>query len=777
MRNKNYLYADQPAKCWQEGFPLGNGFMGVMLYGGYELDLLDLSEATFWSGAKSEANNQPSAASAWREMRRLVECEDYETASQVAEQFIGRRHNYGSNLPVGQLRIGYNYSNKKIESYKRSLDLNTALAVSEYSVEGKAIKTEAFLSYPKQCFCMRIFNPDKEKMAITLEFRADNKPFQVNAYNNTLYFDVQAREKIHSDGKSGTTLQGYCKVILEEGTCREEAGQLIIDTHSDLILCVAMCTDFNGRDPKEALGVCKLNTFSEYEAIKQEHIKDFSKYMDRVELTLDTEGDMNDKTLSEYLHYLEKTGKNNKLTELLFQYGRYLLLSSSREQSILPTHLQGIWNDSVACQIEWTCDMHLDINTQMNYWLSEPGNLAECHHPLFRWMEQCVIPSGRESAQKSYGLSGWSADLVSNAWGFTAPYWSNTISPCPTSGIWMASDYMEHYRYTQDYTFLKEHAYPVISEAIDFFEEYVFYNKEGKLSCGPSISPENSFMKGDKEFFFSNGCTYELVMIRELFRQYEEIVNILEAHDDLNRLDQQRRDRIKQLEKELLPYRILEDGTLAEWNHNYTSRDKQHRHTSHLLGVFPYSQITPKRNPDLAKAVEYSLEKRLEPSDNWEDTGWARALVLLYYCRLHQPEKAYRHLYSLQSKLLNPNLMVMHPPTRGAGSFAPVYELDGNTGCSMAIIEMLMQSHNGQIHLLPCLPKEWKRGHIKGIKARGNIEVAMKWDKGELISADFIGESKKNISIVYKGIEIQLNLEAGRMKTVKASDFLVLPIH
>ncbi|MCI9144438.1 MAG: hypothetical protein HFH87_17765, partial [Lachnospiraceae bacterium] len=482
-----------------------------------------------------------------------------------------------------------------------------------------------------------------------------------------------------------------------------------------------------------------------------------------------------------------------------------------RRDSLLPAHLQGVWNDDVACRIGWTCDMHLDINTQMNYWISEPGNLSECHEPLFDWMENRLIPNGRVTARKCYGYGGWVGELVSNAWGYGAPYWNESLSPCPTGGIWQASDYVEHYRYGQNRDFLRNRALPVIGEAVSFFLEYLFEDGEGHLLGGPSISPENAFLVKGKKYFASAGCTYEMVMIRELFLEYLEICRELGIGGEQNgepggtraggRAQEHREAgqeqecgpaaggkkepeceetaeekwepdweemlrRVERAVPRLLPYRILPDGTLAEWNHNYEAADSQHRHTSHLLGLFPYGQITPEGTPALAKAAAASIKAKLTPYENWEDTGWARSLLALYSARLGEAEQAYRHLVSMQTILTGGNLLVMHPPTRGAGSFMEVYELDGNTGFSMAVMEMLIQSHEDCISLLPALPEMWPEGKLEGAVVRGGILLDLCWEQGKPVKITLLSRTDKKVTLRYGETVREYALKAGQKEDI-----------
>lgn len=454
------------------------------------------------------------------------------------------------------------------------------------------------------------------------------------------------------------------------------------------------------------------------------------------------------------LHIETKDGQELENLDFLYQYGRYLLFSSSREDSVLPAHLQGIWNDNVACRIGWTCDMHLDINTQMNYWPSELTGLSETASPLFRWVK-ALAKEGELTAKKCYGQKGWVAELVSNSWLFTAPYWAEPIAPCPTGGVWVLSHLWEHYFYTGDEEFLKMEVYPLMKGAVSFFLNYLFENEEGYLVGGPSISPENSFVFDGEILQISNGCTYEILMIRELFEKYCQVCEILKETEMVT--------EVKNVLQRLLPYRISEDGSLAEWEKDYKEADVQHRHTSHLLGLFPFAQITRDKTPELIPAVEKVLEKKQNPPENWEDTGWARSMLMLYEARLGHGEKAWQHILSMMERLQEPNHMIYHPPTRGAGAFDHVYELDGNTGLTTCVAEMLLQSQEQVIQLLPAVPKEWYRGQVKGLHARGGIEVGFSWESGRVQNCSLKAKRDCCVRIRANDREWEVSLKGGEI--------------
>ncbi len=733
---KNCIKLYDTADDWMNSFLIGNGIIGGAIYGGVNQECIDLSEITFFSGNASDDNNNKDAYKSFYEMRRLVSEEKYSEAKKAAQDFIGKRHNYGTNLPVGKLIIEFPETSCDKKSYVRSLDIMHGVVNVESATNSYKLHRECFISRKDNKIYYKIETDNKDGLSFSAKFNGHGDKWSIQIIDDVYCFSASAREKVHSDGSTGVNLKGCVLVEETNGNFEISESGIVIKDASYTVLSIAMVTDYKN----ESFDDVSLTAKSEktYDEIRRLHMNEFESYMSRVSFRL--------------------SGIDDTI-EKMFQMGRYLLFSGSSENSPSPAHLQGVWNDNVACQIGWTCDMHLDINTQMNYWLSLEGNLPECNEPLFKWMEDVVIPSGRITAKESYGLEGWSADLVTNIWGYTAPYWHSNISPCPTGGIWTISQYWEYYLHYKDENFLKERVYPVLREAAHFFVGYVF--KEGGFyTSGPSISPENSFVKDGETHYFSNGSTYEILMIRELLSQFTQACEVLGVKDEIY-------DKASDIVINLLPYRVLEDGMLAEWSHNYPAEDKQHRHTSHLLGLYPYNQITPDKTPVLAEAVYRCVKEKLEPYDNWEDTGWARSLLVLYSARLRKTEDAFFHISEMKDKLTSSSLLVMHPPTRGAYSFKEVYELDGNTGFSMGVIEMLMQSHDGAIRLLPALPRKWKSGYIKGLLARGNINVDMTWSEGKLDEAVFKSPYDQDLNIIYNDVNEIIRLDANKPYTVR----------
>ncbi|HHV11259.1 MAG TPA: glycoside hydrolase family 95 protein [Clostridiales bacterium] len=805
------LVEKQGAVRWGEAFPVGNGHMGAMIYGSLPGNRIELSENTFFSGEKSDGDNRKGADQAFYEMRELAARGEYDRVHEKAEEFIGIRNNYGTNLPVGQVLVDYGIRPDEVEGYGRSLDIMEGVVTGAFCKDGCWYREEVFLSNPDHILVDHITLDKKGEVRIS--FSPANDYGEVYYEDSALRFTCMAYETLHCDQLCGVMAVGYASVVTD-GSSSSERECIVVRDATDIKLYLDIRTDFkrtasgkcreempweiipqeiiaqrvesqegilHDRMPCEVIARKAMSQDGmfqdvlpqeiasekvilkdillqevmqhvekcrekEYSGLLERHRRDIGEYMKRVDLRLEGAGE-----------------ELNKLA-FLFQYGRYLLLSSSREDSSLPAHLQGIWNDNVACRIGWTCDMHLDINTQMNYWPCEAANLSETAKPLFRWIAKDLAPSGAVTARESYGLGGWVGELVSNAWGFAAPYWASPIAPCPTGGVWVMLQMWEHYLYSRDVQFLEEEFLPLLEGTVEFFEQYLFVDEaSGYYTGGPSISPENSFLYRGKPYQISNGCTYEILMIRELFNVYQESCEILG-------IDHDRYRRICEKTGRLLPYRLTPQGTIAEWNHGLEEADPQHRHTSHLLGLYPFSQINPEDAPLLCEAAEKTIQAKLDPVENWEDTGWARSMLMLYEARLYHGDQAYGHIKSMMENLLEPNHMVYHPPTRGAGAFDHVYELDGNTGLVTGITELLLQSQRGIIRLLPALPTEWEAGEVKGLRARGNITVDLKWSGGRLEFARLKAGNDGKCRVAYSGKQWELELVKGGLYLLDCKD-------
>lgn len=752
------LWYKKPAEQWTEAMPLGNGHMGAMVFGGVGKEKIALSEITCYSGEASYDNNQYGAAAIIPQIREALFKHDYKRAELLSRKVIGKKLNYGTNLPFGNLKLNFNVNNNEITDYSRGLQLDNALSFVKYKSGSNYFYREMFISNPHNLIVMRVSCDKPGMLDFTASLDGDENPCSVEIDKNSdLILNGYAYETCNSDGKTGVALHGRMRIVSENGIVSDERNILRVKGADSAVILLTLETDFIVNNVVNSCRA-RIDTAAgiTYMDLLCTHINDHQRFFGRVRLQLGN-------TSSEYFPTDErltavKSGMEDlSLIALMFQYGRYLLMSSSRKDSPLPAHLQGMWNDNIACRMEWTCDMHLDVNTEMNYWPSEVTNLSECNVPLFNWIEQRLIPSGKRTAEITYGMDGWVAHVVSNPWGYSAPGWATSWGIYPTGGLWIASHMWEHYLFTMDREFLRSHVYPVYSEAVKFFLRYLAKDPEsGYFLSGPSMSPENSFVYDWRNSIVTNismGAVCDTVMVRELFNSFITACEILGVNDDLL-------EETKEMVEKLPPFKVGKNGQLQEWYYDFDEPDPHHRHTSHLLSVFPFSQISPETTPELAEAAKISIKKRITPSWRWEDTGWARALLILYNARLLEPEEAYRHILALQRFLTNENLLSFCPP--GAGAVTNVFEMDGTTGLCTGVAEMLLQSHNGVIRLLPVLPEQWSRGYVKGLRARGGFELAITWEENELAEAEIFSEHGGSCVLIHKDKKLQMQCEKGK---------------
>lgn len=760
MDPKNLTWS-RPADRWSEALPLGNGHLGAMVYGGVGKEFVDLSELTFFSGRPaSDDNRVPTAPTAFRMARQAAVAGDWDLCQTHLESFIGRRNNYGTNLPVGRLVLSLapDLQAGFPEDYRRELDLDQAVARTSFTLGGLTHRREVLASHPDRVLALRWAISRPGRLDLDLEVEGARPGLSPRIEDRDLVWDQQAVETLHSDGTCGVRLAGRLRVFAPGGRVEASGGRIGVRGADAVVALLALETDFGagGLPADRALLRVDRATSLGWVTLTDRHVRDFNRLSGRVSLRLGPDSPSRDLRVD-----CGPLG-SPVLAAVLFHYGRYLLASSSRETSPLPAHLQGVWNDGVACRIGWTCDMHLDINTQMNQWIAETGNLPESNEALFRWMEQTLVPAGRRCARESYGLGGWAAELVTNAWGYAAPYWHTNLSPCPSGGAWLADHLWERYRFSGDREFLRHRAYPLLRDAVEFFAGYLFETEAGgPLFSGPSVSPENLFLapgtRGPRAASLSPA--YERAVIRRLYRSFLEASAALGVDTPLVRRTANQLARLP-------GPRIAPDGSLAEWDHDHPPADPQHRHTSHLLGLFPFDEIQPGLTPELAAAARRSLLGRTEPASGWEDTGWARALLLLYSARLADGPGFLKHWEVLGQTLLTPNLMVKHPPTRGAPAFDDVYELDGNTGAAMAVAEALVQSHGPVVDLLPGLPPSWDTGAAAGLRARGGLTLGLRWEPGRTLEVFVTADQAGTRMFRYRGITITADLLAGQPQTL-----------
>jgi alpha-L-fucosidase 2 len=705
-----------------------------MLFGDARVERIFLSDSTFWSGEPSAANNHPDGPAIVAEVRRLLLAGDIPAANQLCEQIEGRKLNYGTNLPFGNLRIWMAHNDADGVGYRRSLDLGTAVVSVSYGVtpdngDAAAPMTyyarEVFASHADGLLVVRITSDRPGALGLRVGLDGDEQPFTVQAAGaDGLALEVLAREHTHSDGACGVT--GHARLLVQAagGRVHAQGAQIVVAGSDAVTLLLAFAGTLDDPDPA---ATCRARLAAgaarPYAELKQRHIADHQALFNRASLDLGP-SPLADRPINERMAAVQAGGEDPALAALLFQFGRYLLIGSSRPDSPLPAHLTGVWNDNVACRIGWTCDCHLDINTQMNYWIAELTDLSECHLPLMRWIEGTLAPGGRRTAQALYGLEGWVAHIFSNPWGFTAPGWSIRWGMHPTGGAWVATHLWDHYVFTGDRAFLAEHAYPLLKEAAAFYLPYLVEDPvSGWLLSGPSSSPETTYLYGGESYAVCMAPTVDRILLYELFAECSAASAILGVDEDLRR-------QWQAAQAKLPPFQIGKHGQLQEWLEDYDEAMPHHRHTSHLLGVFPYNQITPEGTPQLARAAAVSAERRQTAPGGYEEGAWGRNLLTLYYARLGDAAAAHGSLNIL--------LRVDGERSLMAGTkLAPrhAYEMDYNTGATAGIVEMLLQSHAGCLHLLPALPPAWPQGQVRGLCGRGGFVVDIAWQDGAVTTA------------------------------------------
>lgn len=723
--NNLSLWYQQPAQEWMQATPVGNGRLAAMIYGGVETETIALNEITLWSGQYDENQEIPCGKEILGKMRQLFFDGKLDEGNQMGVQYLsGRPNSFGTHLPFGDLKIKFDHTTANIDKYKRELDIENSITKVTYTLADINYTREYICSNPDDVFLIKL-SSDK-KNALNFELGLDLlRQSDISVSDNVLSFSGQAL--FPKLGPGGVFYVGNIHVSTDGGTVTGTENSLLVQNSDEVLISIDLRTDFKNPSYRTLCDQTIQKAIQKpYDELKQAHIADYTRLYKRTELFLGTT-ELDKLPTDKRWQQLKDTGKDDPgLLALFFQYGRYLLISSSRENSPLPANLQGVWNDNLACNMPWTCDYHLDINTEQNYWLANVGNLHECNTPLFNYLDDLAY-HGEKTAMKVYGSPGWTAHTVANVWGYTAPGQSVTWGMFPTGGAWLASHLWSHYTYTQDKDFLKNKAYPVLKKSAVFLLDYMVEDPHtGYLMTGPSISPENSFKSEGREYTLSMMPTCDRVLV------YEALESCIEASKILD-LDADFRKQMEDAMEKLPPIKIAKDGTIQEWFEDYELAHPNHRHSSHLLALYPYYQISLDRTPELAEAAAKSVYRQLN-SENWEDVEWSRANMICFYARLKNAEEAYKNLKGLLIEFSRENLFTM-APAGIASAESDIFEFDANEAAPAAMAEMLVQSHEGYIEFLPTLPKEWSDGYFKGLCVRGGAEVDLQWQKGEAIDA------------------------------------------
>ena len=711
------LWYAQPAKVWMESLPIGNGRLGAMTYGGIEEEKLALNESTMWSGQYNENQNKPFGREKMNQLRKLFFEGKLSEGNRIAgDNLHGNQTSFGTHLPIGDLKMQFIYPEGKVTGYRRSLSLDEAVSSVSFNSGGVNYKREYFATNPDNVLVLRL-TADKQK-SITMNMGLDlMRQADLSVEDNQLVFTGKVDFPLHGPG--GVCFEGRIAVLADNGEVKMEQSGVGIKEADAVTLIVDVRTDYKSPDYKTlcADGVKKAAAKS-YDELKQAHIKDYNTLYNRVSIHF---GQDANRALPTDVRWKQvKEGKTDTgLDALFFQYGRYLTIASSRENSPLPIALQGFFNDNKACNMGWTNDYHLDINTEQNYWAANVGNLAECNAPLFTYIKD-LAHHGAKTAEVVYGCKGWTAHTTANVWGYTPA--SSTIiwGLFPMAGSWIASHLWTQYEFTQDKQYLAETAYPLLKGNAQFILDFLAKDpKSGYLMTGPSISPENWFRTAGGEEMVASmmpACDRELA--------YEILSNCVQASEILN-TDREFADSLRTAIAQLPPIQLRANGAIREWFEDFEEAHPNHRHTSHLLALYPFSQITLEKTPELAEAARKTIENRLS-AENWEDTEWSRANMICMYARLKDAQEAYKSVQLLQGKLSRENLMTVSPDGI-AGAEGDIYSFDGNPAGTAGMAEMLVQNHEGYVEFLPCLPVEWKDGSFKGLCLKGGAEATAEW--------------------------------------------------
>lgn len=731
------LWYAQPAEVWMESLPIGNGRLGAMTYGGIEEEKLALNESTMWSGQYNENQNIPFGREKMNQLRKLFFEGKLSEGNRIAgDNLHGNQTSFGTHLPIGDLKMQFIYPEGKVTGYRRSLSLDEAVSSVSFNSGGVNYKREYFATNPDNVLVLRL-TADKQK-SITMNMGLDlMRQADLSVEDNQLVFTGKVDFPLHGPG--GVCFEGRIAVLADNGEVKMEQSEVGIKEADAVTLIVDVRTDYKSPDYKTlcADGVKKAAAKS-YDELKQAHIKDYNTLYNRVSIHF---GQDANRALPTDVRWKQvKEGKTDTgLDALFFQYGRYLTIASSRENSPLPIALQGFFNDNKACNMGWTNDYHLDINTEQNYWAANVGNLAECNAPLFTYIKD-LAHHGAKTAEVVYGCKGWTAHTTANVWGYTPA--SSTIiwGLFPMASSWIASHLWTQYEFTQDKQYLAETAYPLLKGNAQFILDFLAKDpKSGYLMTGPSISPENWFRTAGGEEMVASmmpACDRELA--------YEILSNCVQASEILN-TDREFADSLRTAIAQLPPIQLRANGAIREWFEDFEEAHPNHRHTSHLLALYPFSQITLEKTPELAEAARKTIENRLS-AENWEDTEWSRANMICMYARLKDAQEAYKSVQLLQGKLSRENLMTVSPGGI-AGAEGDIYSFDGNPAGTAGMAEMLVQNHEGYVEFLPCLPDEWKEGSFKGLCIRGGAEVAAEWTNAVINSASLKATANQTFKV------------------------------